>query len=318
MRSGRLFELNSPPMTLKQLEAFYWAAKLGTFAIAAQRLHVTQSSLSKRVAELEADLGHLLFDRNSRRATLTAAGEMLLQKAGTMLEFEREIRSSLSAEGKEVRGVCRFGLTELAATTWFPSFAARLEQIYPQVVLEPTVALSRPLEVAITRGELDVASIAGPVAAADVQSRAIAEIEFVWTSSPSRLRRRTVLLPEHFEAHPIINNPHDSGLSAAFESWSRANRIRVGKTIQCNSRAAIIALTIAGVGISFQPRNYVQPLFNRGLLVPLESEPPLPRLPYHLIWRHDDDRPLVRTVINLVQDEADFSADNVFWTTGES
>lgn len=53
-------------MTLKQIEAFYWAAKLGSFAIAAQRLQVTQSSLSKRVAELEESVGALLFDRTMR------------------------------------------------------------------------------------------------------------------------------------------------------------------------------------------------------------------------------------------------------------
>lgn len=306
-------------MTLKQLEAFYWAAKLGTFAIAARRLHVTQSSLSKRIAELEADLGQLLFDRNSRRRpTLTAAGELLLEKASTMLQFEREIRSSLAAGAREVRGICRFGLTELAATTWFPSFAARLEQGYPQVVLEPTVALSRPLEAAISRGELDVASIAGPVGAPDVQSLRVAEIDFVWTSSPSRLQRRTMLSPDQFAAHPVINNPNDSGLSTVFDTWSRANHIRVAKTIQCNSRTAIIALTIAGVGISFQPRKYVQPLFDRGLLVPLESEPPMARVPYNLIWRRDDDRPLIRTMVGLVREEADFGVDNIFWTGGEA
>lgn len=304
-------------MTLKQLEAFYWAAKLGTFAIAARRLHVTQSSLSKRIAELEADLGQLLFDRSSRRPTLTAAGELLLEKAGTMLAFEREIRVDLAAGEQEVRGACRFGLTELAATTWFPSFAARLEQNYPQIALEPTVALSRLLEQAITRGELDVASIAGPVTMPHLQSVRIAEIEFVWTCSPSRLRRRTVLTAEQFEAHPIINNPNDSGLSAAFDAWSRANQIRVGRIIQCNSRAAIIALTIAGAGISFQPRKYVQPLFDRALLVPLESEPPpIPSLPYNLIWRRDDDRAVIRTLVPLVQDEADFGIDNILWTPG--
>ena len=301
-------------MTLKQLEAFYWAAKLGTFAIAAKRLHVTQSSLSKRIAELESDLGHLLFERSNRRTTLTAAGEALLQKAGVMLEFEREIRATLDTQLRKVQGTCRFGITELAATTWFPAFAARLEQAHPQVVLEPRVGLSRPLEVAVARGELDVASIAGPALTPDVTSRTVAELDFVWTSAPSRLRKRTVLTPSHFDEHPVVDNPHDSGLSAAFEAWSRENRIRVGRTIPCNSRAAIIALTIAGLGISFQPRRYVQPLFDRGLLVPLESEPPLPRVPYNIVWRRDDDRPLVHMIVELVQEEADFGVNNIFWS----
>jgi DNA-binding transcriptional LysR family regulator len=305
-------------MTLKQLEAFYWAAKLGTFVNAARRLHVTQSSLSKRIAELEADLGQRLFDRNSKRAMLTTAGEVLLEKAGSLLELEREIRASLDTPQRDVRGVCHFGLTELAATTWFPSLAARLEQEYPSLVLEPRVGLSKPLELWVARGELDVATIAGEASLPEVQSRAVAEIEFIWTSSPARLRRRTMLSPEHFETHPIINNPHDSGLSSAFEAWARTSNIHASKTIQCNSRAAIIALTIAGVGISFQPRKYVQPLFNRGILVPLETDPPMPKMPYNLIWRKEDNRSLVSTMIELVHEEADFGLDNTLWSFADT
>ena len=50
---GDSVSLEYKQVTLKQLEAFYLAATLGSFAIAAQRIHVTQSSLSKRIAELE-------------------------------------------------------------------------------------------------------------------------------------------------------------------------------------------------------------------------------------------------------------------------
>jgi DNA-binding transcriptional LysR family regulator len=51
-------------MTLKELEAFHLAATLGSFALAAQRAHITQSSLSKRIAELESWAGAELFDRS--------------------------------------------------------------------------------------------------------------------------------------------------------------------------------------------------------------------------------------------------------------
>ena len=99
-------------MTLKQLEAFYWAATLGTFAIAAERLHVTQSSLSKRLAELEDNLGELLFDRRGKRATLTEAGKALLPHARHMLDIEEHIRKGLDV-AKEVSGTCRIGISEL-------------------------------------------------------------------------------------------------------------------------------------------------------------------------------------------------------------
>ena len=64
-------------MTLKQLEAFYWAATCRNFAVAAQRVNLSLSSLSKRIAELEASLGQTLFDRAGHRAVLTEAGERL-------------------------------------------------------------------------------------------------------------------------------------------------------------------------------------------------------------------------------------------------
>ncbi|RYH17348.1 MAG: LysR family transcriptional regulator, partial [Alcaligenaceae bacterium] len=72
-------------MTLKQIEAFYWAAALGNFAMAAARLHITQSSLSKRIAELESELDQTLFDRSHKHSALTLAGERLLPRCRTML-----------------------------------------------------------------------------------------------------------------------------------------------------------------------------------------------------------------------------------------
>ena len=68
-------------MTLKQLEAFYWAATCANFTTAAQRVHLSISSLSKRLTELEQSLGRTLFDRSGHRATLTEAGQALLPPA---------------------------------------------------------------------------------------------------------------------------------------------------------------------------------------------------------------------------------------------
>ncbi|CFO39502.1 LysR family transcriptional regulator [Bordetella pertussis] len=81
-------------MTLKQLEAFYWAATCASFAVAADRLHLSLSSLSKRIAELESALGLDLFDRSGHRAVLTAAGERLLPQARDLLASADRIRAS--------------------------------------------------------------------------------------------------------------------------------------------------------------------------------------------------------------------------------
>lgn len=122
-----------PAMTLKQLEAFYLAATLGSFSLAAQRAHVTQSSLSKRIAELEAYLDTELFDRSSKRAQLTEAGSRLLPTAAQMLELKEGVKATVSSPTKLV-GTCRFGISELGALTWLPRLVARVREQHPQSI----------------------------------------------------------------------------------------------------------------------------------------------------------------------------------------
>ena len=143
-------------MTLKQIEAFYWAANLGSFSIAANRLHVTQSSLSKRIAELEESVGAPLFDRSSRRAQLTECGQRLIALAGQMLDLSEQFRAS-DLTGTRLTGVCRFGVSELISLTWLPTFTRMVNRDHPALVLEPYVDLARHLERKVVRGELDFA-----------------------------------------------------------------------------------------------------------------------------------------------------------------
>ena len=74
-----------PMPSIKQLEAFWWAATCTNFATAAERVHLSVSSLSKRISELEASLGHQLFDRSGHRAVLTDEGQRLLPSAREVL-----------------------------------------------------------------------------------------------------------------------------------------------------------------------------------------------------------------------------------------
>ena len=90
-------------MTLKQIEAFYWAATLASFSLAAERLCLSQSSLSKRLGELETQLGKILFDRSGHRAVLTTAGQTLLPQARKLLRVADEVRPEPAVRGPHGR-----------------------------------------------------------------------------------------------------------------------------------------------------------------------------------------------------------------------
>lgn len=299
-------------MTLKQLEAFYWAASLGTFAIAAERLHVTQSTLSKRIAELEQDLGTALFDRSGQRALVTPAGTALLQRARAMMTLEQEIRQTIS-ESEVLSGRCHFGISELSATTWFPDFVRLVAEEYPALRIHPQVGLTKHLERLVERGTLDCAVVTGAGSLSELHYETLTTVDFSWMAAPSRIKRGTLLSAAEVARHPVIASTEDSGLSAALHVWAAGAGIQLEEVLPCNSLTTIINLTVAGMGISFLPRRYVQPLVKRRLLIELRSEPALPRMNYRMVYRKGDTRQLVTSIRAILASQINFDMANPLW-----
>lgn len=293
-------------MTLKQLEAFYLAATLGSFGLAAQRAHVTQSSLSKRIAELELWVGTTLFDRSGQRARLTEAGHRLLPSAAQMLELREGIRDGLNASAT-LAGSCRFGVSELGALTWLPSFVARMRIEHPGLMLQPHVDLGRRLERQVLRGELDFAVVPGPPEDSNITSHVVGDVRFSWIAAPGRLRAGKVLTTDDLSDHPVITMTEGSGLTRAFEAWAAEQGLRMQRIVASNSLMAIVGLTIADVGLSFLPEDFMQLWVERGALVAFRSEPPLPSLPYCFLHRMDDRRAMIGSLLRCVADLAQFS-----------
>src|SRR5206468_1359962 len=91
-------------MDVRQLEMFRSVAEEGGFTRAAQRLHVSQSAISRQVKLLEEELGGLLLHRGPRRVALTAPGELLLQMASRVQRDMEEVVSQISDTHQLQRG----------------------------------------------------------------------------------------------------------------------------------------------------------------------------------------------------------------------
>lgn len=302
-------------MTLKQLEAFYWAATLGNFASAAERLFITQSSLSKRISDLEEDLNCELFDRSGQKSVLTDAGHTLLKSARTMLDLSENIRADVhqAALHSPLSGVCRFGISELSATTWFPAFVERMRHTFPRLALEPRVILTRKLEHQVERGEIDFAVVAGPVTSDALAYQLVSQIPLALVTSPQHAGHQATLSAEALQEQDFLTHSPESGLALVFSNWLATHNLKARRTIVCNSLTVITTLAVAGLGTSLLPLHYIQPLIEQGRLAPLRSKVKLPLLDYHLIWHRDDIRPMTRAVKELVLPAIDFSIPNPLW-----
>ena len=143
-------------MEFKQLRTFVEVAHQGGFTQAAQRLHISQSAVSKQVAQLEQRLSTPLFDRLGSHVRLTAAGNVVLQRAESMLRLHNELLNELDDLSELKRGELRLGLPLLGSDALFASLFAEYRRRYPNIRVQLLEGGSLNIEQAVLSGELEL------------------------------------------------------------------------------------------------------------------------------------------------------------------
>lgn len=151
--------------TLRQIEYFVTVAELGSFRGAAERLHVTQPSLSKQIRALETDLGVQLFERSSRKVRLSKAGEALLPDGRAMLGQASAFREHARALARGPAFRLTAGVLPSIGAYFMPRFVGRLRRLFPGLQLSFVEGSSQDLLGRLAAGELDfVIASRGPEA----------------------------------------------------------------------------------------------------------------------------------------------------------
>lgn len=280
-----------------QLEALYWSSVLGSFALAADRLFMTQSALSKRIQELEAEVGVQLFDRSGPRARITEVGQEVFAKAEHILRLRDELL--VSARGpRRVKGTCRFGISELMAMQWLPQLVSKVRADYPDVIVEPHVALTQELLDDVERGESDFAICPGSSQDPQVISEPISHVELYWVGSPTIFGEKSIVTLESIQLHPIVSMSSQAGSTMLLQSFAQERGLKFRRILASNSPDAVAAVTIAGLGIALLAGPYVERYIRDGQLCRLRVEEKLkvPKLSYYVHWRADNSRILARAV----------------------
>lgn len=296
-----------PQPSVKQLEAFWWAATCANFATAAERVHLSVSSLSKRISELEATLGQPLFDRSGHRAALTEAGERLLPATLGVLNAMAALGPALDARAA-LTGRCRFGVGDLSALTWLPAFVAKVRQTHPQLGLEPLVDVGRVLEQRLADGELDFAVIAGRSSRSELMSLPVGAARFAWAVAPDVPGAGRMSAAALLQRHPLVTLPQGAGTTRLLDDWLLANQATAHERVECNSWGAVSGMLRLGVGVGFLPADWLGALGLRAV----GSRTPLAPLHYAFQWRRGDARALIAAMQALVQAQVDFSASPAF------
>jgi DNA-binding transcriptional LysR family regulator len=145
----------STNITLRHLRSFVAVADTGSFTRAAERLFLTQSSLSSTINQLESDIGFKLFDRTTRSVTLTPAARHLHRQASGLLQQFDTLVSDLKAVALQQQGHLRIAAAPSVLVWLVIPALPRFQADYPQVTLSIREGGSAEIERRVRDGDLD-------------------------------------------------------------------------------------------------------------------------------------------------------------------
>lgn len=292
-------------VTFKQLEAVFWVVQLGGFSQAANKLHTTQSAISKRVQEVEALFETPLFDRSLRSARLTEKGEEMFLLAKRLLE-QRDAAVEQFQRPEVLERHVRIGVTDLTAMTWLPRLVSAIQASYPRVIIEPHVDASAVLRDKLLADEVDLMIVPEGVDDQRFLARRVGVVENAWMCKPGMVGRRRRLRMHELATHRLLVQDDRSGTGRLYNRWFRSIGLKPENTLSGNSLVAIIGLTISGMGVSYLPRKCLATMVDSGALEVLAVTPTLPPAAYAAICKIDQRSRLVLSIATLAQQTCDF------------
>jgi DNA-binding transcriptional LysR family regulator len=267
---------------LRELTAFVRAGETGSFSRVARELGVSQPSISRMVADLEARLGVKLLLRTTRHVTPTEAGRMFLERAQQILSDLDDAENA--ARGVDsLRGTLRvalsgaFGAREVIPR--LPGFAAQ----HPKLRIE--LLMSDRTEDLIAEGA-DMALRLGTLPDSGFGARLLGKAPRLVITSPSYIARKG--LPRalaDLAGHDCILGPGLSGRSGwNFTRSGKAESVTVQGSITVTSADGVIACAKAGLGIAIASRWMCRTELEAGEIVPILSDYQLDWVELHAVY----------------------------------
>jgi DNA-binding transcriptional LysR family regulator len=289
-------------MELRQLRHFVTLAEEMHYGRAARRLFMTQPPLSASIQRLEAGLGVQLFERDSKRVSITPAGAALLVKAREIVSQAERTRDFAHAIAAGHAGHIEVGFTGILLYRGVAEILTRFRKSYPQVRLALQEISSQKQSELIRAGRLDAGFVNTPVAPPGVASLAIFHDRLVaCLPADHRLAKRKSIDLSLLKDEPFVMFTREASpayydhLAAMCAASGFQPRIEV-EVLQVLS---IVALVSAGMGVSVMPQSVARARLSSAVFVPVRGSSLRPSA--FLIWPPDSSAPGLAALIETAR-----------------
>lgn len=293
-------------MELRLLRYFLAVAETEHFGRAAERLHMAAPPLSRAIRQLEAEVGAQLFTRDTRQVRLTEAGRVLQREASVALAGIEDTVDRVRRIGAGKVGVIRLGVTGSASYGVLPRLARTIKERLPGVALRIQTEMLTPAQAdALRNNRLDLGVLRTPLPEHGLASRTIAHEPLVLALPSSHpLAGRPDLTVADLRAEPFVTYDPAAGsvVDAAVLRTCAAAGFAPRRAHIVGETATVIALVAAGLGVALVPAS------TRALAlddVTYRDLPDTETVTLALAWRHEDDSPLLATVLAALAEMED-------------
>ncbi|MDB5965061.1 MAG: transcriptional regulator, LysR family, partial [Polaromonas sp.] len=292
-------------MDRSDLELVLAVRDAGTLSAAAHSLGLAPPAVTKRLAALERQLGQRLFQRTTRRISLTAEGETVCTRGTALLQGFSQLEAELQERQKEPTGKIRLAGTFGFGRLWLGPALARFQERHPRLELQLQLSEELPdLAAGNFDGAIWLWSVRGPAAGQWV-SRRLARNQRVLVASPAYIRKAG--LPATVDALQLhaclLTRENSRSPGPPFDVWQlsrdrsgkkvepSAARVQVTGPLTSNSGELVRDWCLDGRGIMLRSLWDIAPLLASGKLVRVLPEWSMPDADIHWVAPHRANTP---------------------------
>jgi DNA-binding transcriptional LysR family regulator len=264
------------------LRAFVRVTETGSFSAVARETHVSQSAVTRLVAQLEQHFDARLFHRTTRRLSLTDDGQVLLSHARNLLEGADEMEAVLGRQSGTPRGLVRLGTSVaggLFLATRLPVLLARHPGLSVELVM-------RDQNSDMVEERLDLAFRSGEIADASLVARRVGNLGRAVVAAPIYLERHGApSMPEDLAGHIcLIHDAVPDPEVWRFTGPDGPVSVRVSGAFIANDSEAVRRAARAGHGIALLPEIQLIDDLRAGRLFRLMEDYESQRVPVHIVY----------------------------------
>ena len=277
-------------MTIRQLEVFLAVGQAKSFSRAAERIHLSQPTLSEHMRELEAELGVRLFVRHPRSVSLTEAGRVFDDYATRVVATLAAGRQALTELDGLQRGSLVVGASTTPGTYVLPALIARFRDAYPGIDVALRIANSRIVEERVRDGEVDVAVIGGHTLGPGERCVAAGIVDELQLIAGTKQPIGATISRAKLAQQPLLIREEGSATRQVMERALRQAGIAVRPAMELDHTETIKRAVMAGLGIAFVSRYAIEDEVRAKRLRVVAVDALKIRRHFHVI--HDERRPL--------------------------